>query len=98
MRLRLAHGFERVDQMVRSFAEHDGASDLGVKATRSIVLDQNGEVVAFAQRAVLEMRVLKTSALSHRRRAAEIDALFAALQLALVAGERDQLDVAHAGL
>ena len=39
VRLRLFHGFEAVDQLVRCLAEHNSARDLRVESAGPIVLD-----------------------------------------------------------
>ncbi len=95
--LRLFHLLEAVDQLVRGLAEHDGPRDLRVHAARSVVLDQQREVLAGLQRARLLMAIDKARGLPERRRGAEEEALLAAEDPALVLRERCDLVVGHAG-
>src|SRR5499427_7902091 len=64
--LRLPHRFEAVDQFVRCLAQYDGARNLRVKATGSIVLDQEREVLAGLEATRLQMAVDEARRLPER--------------------------------
>src|SRR5262249_38052886 len=84
--------------LLRGLADDGGATELGVKAPRSIVLDQQGEVVALANDAVLRMAMPEFAGSAERSRRAQINPLLAAMTLAEeLCGGRD-VAVAHARL
>src|SRR5947207_2891823 len=64
---------------------------------RTVVLDQQHEMVAGFERAALHMTRRKSRGLADRRRGAEEDALLAAEHLTLVLRERGHIDIAHPG-
>src|SRR3974377_1654194 len=73
--------------------EHNGARDLGVEPAGAVDLDQQGQMIAAVERALLEMA-------RHERRdgpdaggGTEKDALLAAELLALTLRKRRQIDV-----
>jgi len=55
--LRFEHEGELVLHLLRGPPEHAGAPQLGVEAARPVVLDEDGELVTFAQHAVLLVAV-----------------------------------------
>src|SRR4029079_90675 len=94
---RLLHGFEAVDQLVRGLAQHDGAGDLGIEAAGTVVLDQQGEVLAGLERARLQVPIDEARRLAERRRRSEEQTLLAAEETAFVLRQRRNVIVAHAG-
>src|SRR5215510_5333550 len=98
VRLRLLHRFEAVDELVRRLAQNDGARDLGVHASRTVVFDQHREVLAGSELPSLKVVVDKARRLSERRRRAEKNPLHAAAQAALVLGQCGEIITAHARL
>src|SRR5262245_51553715 len=76
--LRLDAHSERVAQLRRGLAEHEGAGELGIVAARPIVLDQECHVVARAHGAALVVAAAQDRGLAKRRRGTAEQALFAA--------------------
>ena len=63
-----------------------------------VVLDQQRDLVAFLDDAVLQMPIAEFRRRAERHRGAEIDAVLAAVALAVLLRDRGDLGVAHAGL
>src|SRR5882762_787002 len=96
--LRFEHESELVLHLLRGAPEHAGASELGVEAPRPVVLDQDRELVAFAQHAVLLVAVGEDRGGADRTRAGEKQSLLAAVLVADVLGDCRDLELPHAGL
>ena len=78
-------------------ADDAGAAELGVHAARAVVLDQQRDLVALLDDAVLQMAVGEFRRRAERHRGAEIDAVLAAVALAVVLRDGGDFGVAHAG-
>src|SRR6267143_2765684 len=94
--LRFEHESELVLHLLGGPPEHAGASELGVETARPVVLDQDRELVAFAQHAVLLVAVGEDGGSADRPRAGEKQSLLAAILVADVLGDRRHLELAHA--
>src|SRR4051812_24808848 len=97
MGLCLLHRLEAVDQLVRSLAEHDGAGNLRIEAAGTVVLDQQGEMLAGHERTRLQVPVDEARRLAERRRRSEEQTLLAAEEPTFVLRQRGNVIVAHAG-
>ena len=89
---------EFVLHRLRHLADHAGAAELGVHAAGPVILDQQRDLVALLDHAVLQMAVGKFRWLAERHRGAEIDAVLAAVALAVKLRGRGHFGIAHAGL
>src|SRR5207249_3996971 len=76
-------------------AQDQRAGDLGKEAAGAVVLDQQHEVVAWLERASLQMTRRERRALADRRRRAEENVLLAAEHLAFMLRQRRHVDVAQ---
>ena len=82
---RLLAEFQLVLHRLRHLgADHAGAAELGVHAARAVVLDQQCNLVALLDDAVLHMALGEFRRRAERHRGAEIDAVLAAVALAVV--------------
>src|SRR5712691_6060152 len=96
--LRFQHEGELVLHLLRGLPEHAGASELGVETPWAVVLDQDRELVAFAQHAVLLVAVGEDCGGADRTGAREKEALLAAVPVPDVLGDRGDLQLPHARL
>src|SRR6202043_3429242 len=79
-------------------ADHTSTTELGIHAAGTGILDQKRHRVAFLDDAVLIMPRRKLRRLAGRHRGAQIDAVLAAVALAVALRDRGDIAVAHAGL
>ena len=76
-------------------ADHTGTAKLGVHAAGPVILDQKGNLVTLLDDTVLQMPVGEFRWRAERHRCAKIDAIFAAVTLAIVLRNSGNLGVAH---
>src|ERR1700687_6230497 len=98
----LARGFAEFELVLHRLrhlgADHAGTSELGVHAAGPVILDQERDLVALLDHAVLQMPVGNFRWTSERHRGAQINAVLAAVALAVMLCDRGHFGVAHAGL
>src|ERR1022692_533786 len=82
----------------RRLAEHDAASQLAVHPTWAVVLDQEAELIARLDDAILQVAVDDLARLPRRPGEGKKQTLLAAERVPNLLGDRGNIELAHPGL